>query len=132
LDLELQNGYDDHFVVLWELYIPLGTFPLTTPRTIMTLALAFNAQAFAFNAPTFSNSLDSNPFATAFHQSWTTNSEAMDIDSEGGLTQEMDEIEYTSPHGLVNTNFSSSAQVDCVMSGCGNPPAHTKRGSRRR
>jgi hypothetical protein len=98
----------------------------------MTLALAFNAQGFAFNAPTFSNSLDSNPFATAFNQQSTTNTEAMDIDSEGGLTQEIDEIEYPSSHGLVNTNFSSSAQVDCVMSDCGNPLAYTKRGSRRR
>jgi len=96
----------------------------------MTLALAFNAQAFSFNTPTFSNSLDSNPFATAFTQYWTTNTEAMDIDSEGGLTQEMDEIEYTSSNRFVNTNFSSSAQVDCVMSGCGNPPAYTKRGPR--
>jgi hypothetical protein len=97
----------------------------------MTLALAFNAQAFAFNAPTFSNSLDSNIFGTATNQYWTK-TEAMDIDSEGGLSQEMDEIEYTSSNGFVNTNFSLSAQVDCVMSGCGNPPAYTKRGSRRR
>jgi hypothetical protein len=96
----------------------------------MPSALAFNAHAFVFNAPTFSNPFEPNPFAAAFTQYWTTYSEAMDVDSEGELTLEMDEIEYTPFNGFANSYFFSSAQVDSVMSGCGNPPAYTKRGPR--
>ena len=95
----------------------------------MTSPFTFNAPTLMFNLPYFTNSL---PFtAAALHESLVRNSDAMDIDFEGEVTLEMDEIEYTSSTMAMDVTLTTPAQTDCVMSDCVNPTGYTKRGQRR-
>lgn len=102
------------------------TYLLTTPRTIMTSTIAFDAQACAFGALAFTSSLDLSNFPSGFNHYWKSESEAMDIDSEVELTQTMDEVEYT-PSETSNMFTTTTFENDSVMYGWDAPAKRATR-----